>query len=243
MTGIEIRALHDVENLRDAVRLQQAVWHFSDAELIPLRLFVVATKIGGQVFGAYDGPKMVGFCLAVPGIGREGGQYLHSHMAAVLPDYRNRHIGRALKLAQREDALSRGIGLIEWTFDPLELKNAFFNIERLGAVVRRYVLNQYGITASPLHAGLPTDRCVAEWRLRSPRVEACLSETPQARGDIEGCITVPENIDALRREKPAEARSIQASISEQFQRHLGRGLAVTAFDRPGTYLFSKWLSD
>ena len=77
-----------------------------------------------------------------------------------------------LKLAQRDDALRRGVSLIEWTFDPLEIKNAFFNIERLGAIVRRYVLNQYGTTSSPLHGGLPTDRCIAEWWIASPRVNA-----------------------------------------------------------------------
>ncbi len=90
-------------------------------------------------------------------------------MLGVVDDYRNAGVGRRLKLAQREEALARGIDLVEWTFDPLEIKNAFFNIERLGAIVRRYVQNQYGITASPLHGGLPTDRCVAEWWLRSPR--------------------------------------------------------------------------
>ena len=75
-----------------------------------------------------------------------------------------------LKLRQREEALERGVQLVEWTFDPLELKNAFFNIERLGAIVRRYVLNQYGTTTSHLHGGLPTDRCVAEWHVAT-RVE------------------------------------------------------------------------
>ena len=79
---------------------------------------------------------------------------------------------------QRDDALARGIQLIEWTFDPMELKNAFFNIERLGAIVRRYAENQYGITASPLHGGLPTDRCYAEWWIDSPRVRAVLAGQP-----------------------------------------------------------------
>jgi predicted GNAT superfamily acetyltransferase len=122
--------------------------------------FVVVTKVGGQAFGAYDGDAMVGFLLRHPGIEARRRPYLHSHMLGVLPEYRERGVGRMLKLRQREDALARGIGLIEWTFDPLELKNAFFNMERLGAIVRRYVENQYGITTSPLHGGLPTDRCV-----------------------------------------------------------------------------------
>ena len=96
-------------------------------------------------------------------------------MMGVLPEYRNRGVGRLLKLAQRDDAIKTGINLIEWTFDPLELKNAFFNIERLGAIVRRYVPNQYGTTTSHLHGGLPTDRCVAEWHVSSIRVADILS--------------------------------------------------------------------
>ncbi len=119
--------------------------------------------------------QMIGFCMAIPGLKAGGKTYLHSHMLGVLPDYRNSGVGRTLKLMQRDDALGRGIDLIEWTFDPLEIKNAFFNMERLGAIVRRYVPNQYGTTSSPLHGGLPTDRCIAEWWIASPRVKAILA--------------------------------------------------------------------
>ena len=76
---------------------------------------------------------------------------------------------------QREEALARGIELIEWTFDPLEIKNAYLNIEKLGAIVRRYNINQYGITSSPLQGGLPSDRLIAEWWLKSKRVETLLA--------------------------------------------------------------------
>ena len=76
----------------------------------------------------------------------------------------NAGVGRRLKLRQREEALTNGIRLIEWTFDPLELKNAFFNIERLGAIVRRYAENQYGTTSSPLH-GAPAEAIMAAGRL------------------------------------------------------------------------------
>src|SRR3977135_299367 len=138
---IEVRVLSEYNDLADAVRLQKEIWGFEEIELLPVRLFVVATKIGGQVLGAVDGRHMIGFCLCIPGLKPGGGTYLHSHMMGVLPAYQNGGIGRLLKSEQRTDALSRGICLIEWTFDPLELKNAFFNIERLGAVVRRYVLN------------------------------------------------------------------------------------------------------
>ncbi len=116
---IEIRPLTEREDLKTVVRLQRQIWGFEDVDLIPLRLFVVATKIGGQVFGAFDGREMVGFCMAIPGLKAGGKTYLHSHMLGVLPDYRNSGVGRMLKLTQRDDALRRGILLIEWTFDPL----------------------------------------------------------------------------------------------------------------------------
>jgi predicted GNAT superfamily acetyltransferase len=205
---IELRALTESRQFQEAVELQKTVWGFNDVELLPVRLFVVATKVGGQAFGAFDGNRMVGFLLAIPGLKPGGGSYLHSHMLGVLAEYRNQGVGRMLKLRQREDALERGIGLVEWTFDPLELKNAFFNMQRLGAIVRRYVENQYGTTTSPLHGGLPTDRCVAEWWLASPHAEAVLAGRPPARSfaqHVEERIEVPADIDAIRREEPDAA--------------------------------------
>ena len=110
-------------------------------------------------------------------------------MLAVLPEYRNRGIGKMLKIAQREDALARGIDLIEWTFDPMEVKNAYFNIERLGAIVRRYTPDFYGSSTSPLHGTLPTDRLHAEWWLKSDRVEAVMA----GRGTA-GCRSIQETV-------------------------------------------------
>ncbi|HVX67549.1 MAG TPA: hypothetical protein VHA11_13140 [Bryobacteraceae bacterium] len=245
LSGVRVRALAELEELAEAVRLEQRVWGFAESELIPLSLFVVATEIGGQVFGAFDGARMVGFCLALPALKPGGtGPYLHSHMLGVEDGYRDRGVGRALKLAQREDALRRGLDLLEWTFDPLELKNAFFNIERLGAVVRRYVLNQYGATTSPLHGGLPTDRCVAEWWLGSPRVGRKLSgEAEAARVPARERIAVPASIDLIRREDTVRARRIQAEVSERFLDAFRRGLAVTGFERSpeaGIYLLEPW---
>lgn len=240
---IEIRALSEYEEFVEAVALQKTIWGFADIELLPVRLFVVASKIGGQIFGAFDGGRMVAFLLAIPGLKAGGKYYLHSHMMGVLSDYRNAGIGRLLKLRQREEATARGIELIEWTFDPLEIKNAFFNIERLGAVVRRYVLNQYGTTTSTLHGGLPTDRCVAEWYIASPRVTSLLGQGSFVRPAEAARIQVPAAIDEWRRTDSARARDAQASISEQFQRHFRNGLAVVGFERgedAGTYIFGEW---
>ena len=240
---IELRDLTTQAELAEAVRVQKAVWGFEDIELLPVRLFGVAAKIGGQVMGAFDGERMVAFLLAVPGIKPGGGYYLHSHMLGVLPEYRDQGIGRGLKLRQREDAVRRGIDLVEWTFDPLEIRNAYFNIERLGAIVRRYVLNKYGITTSALHGGLPTDRCVAEWWVWSERVRALESGGPPARAAAAARISVPASIARLRTEDPAQAREIQAAVSSQFVEHFQNGLAVTGFERSpqaGTYLLTPW---
>lgn len=243
---IEIRTLHEQAEFVEAVELQKQIWGFADVDLLPVRLFVVASKVGGQVFGAYDGARMVGFCLAIPGFKPDGESYLHSHMLGVLPDYRDHRVGRRLKLAQREEALARGIRLIEWTFDPLELKNAFFNVERLGAIIRRFLPNQYGTTSSKLHGGLPTDRLVAEWYAGSPRAAAIVEGKPFERAPIEARISVPADIAEIRQTEPARAREIQKSIGEQFQRHFAAGLAVIAFERTsenGVYLIGKWESN
>ena len=237
-TVIAIRGLRALAEFSEVVKLQQCVWGFADSELLPLRFFVVATRIGGHVFGAYDAGQMVGFCVASPGVKPAGKPYLHSHMLGVLPAYRNAGVGKRLKLEQRADALARGFDLVEWTFDPLELKNAFFNVERLGAIVRRYEANEYGTTSSPLHGGLPTDRCVAEWWIATPRVAAVLAgNRPAAR--VEEKIVVPVEIDRLRRDEPARAREIQRANAARFQECFARGLAVIGFERSaaeGAYL-------
>ncbi len=214
---IVVRELEEHAELVTAVQLQKEIWGFSDLDLLPVRLFVVATKIGGQVLGAFDGDRMVGFLISIPGVKPGGLAFLHSQMMGVVAEYRNAGAGRMMKLKQRELALALGVNLIEWTFDPLELKNAFFNIERLGAVVKRYVLNQYGNTSSLLHAGLPTDRCVAEWHLDK-------TKTPV---DIVARIEVP-NVGA-------RTIDIQSRISQAFLEHFRAGRTVVGFERGETH--------
>src|ERR1051326_4146901 len=213
---IEIRQLFALDEFSEVLRLQKVIWGFAEIELLPVRFLVVVSKVGGHVFGAFDGREMVGFCFAIPGVKTGGRPYLHSHMLGVLPEYHNAGIGRRLKLMQREEALSRGITLIEWTFDPLELKNAFLNVERLGAIVRRYSENQYGVTASPLHGGLPTDRCIAEWYLDLPRVLRVL-EGERTPHDAAERIAYPADIARIRAEDPDCAREIQRTNGEKFQ--------------------------
>jgi predicted GNAT superfamily acetyltransferase len=241
---IEVRSLTNIDEYVEAVALQKEIWGFEDIELLPARLFVVASKIGGQTFGGFDGKRMIAFGLAIPGLKPAGQYYLHSHMLGVLPEYRDCGVGRMIKLSQRQDAIARGIELVEWTFDPLEIKNAYFNIERLGAIVRRYVLNQYGKTTSKLHGGLPTDRCIAEWWVTHPRVNALLDGgTPQQRPSVEARICLPNDIDDIRANEPQRAREIQSGVSAQFVECFDRGLAVIGFERSetaGTYLLGPW---
>jgi predicted GNAT superfamily acetyltransferase len=146
-------------------------------------------------------------------------------MLGVLSDYRDAGVGRMLKAAQREDALARGIPLIEWSFDPFEAKNAYFNLEVLGAIVRTYVPNMYGISTSALHGDLPTDRCIAEWWIAEP----------PSKGQVTARVFLPSQ----------KTRESQESLGRELQRHLAGGLAVTGFERSGDtgiYLLSPWPS-
>jgi len=231
--------------MRACFTLQKEVWKFTDAELVPVRMFVLANKIGGQVMGAFDGTEMVGFALAIPAT-RNRHLYLHSHMLAVRQAYRNGGLGRKLKLFQREDALTRGFELMEWTFDPLEIKNAYLNIEKLGAIARRYNVNQYGITSSPLQGGLPSDRLVAEWWLKSKRVESVLAGAGHAKFDARATISVPAEIYIWK--ASAETRNKALNVQQQnraaFSRAFGAGLEALGYERDqqdsGRFLLGEW---
>ena len=243
--SIVIRKCHELEEMRSCVALQKEVWNFSDAELVPLRMFVVAEKIGGQVIGAFESGNMVGFALAIPGT-RGGHGYLHSHMVGVREEFRNSGLGRRIKWFQRDDALDRGFELMEWTFDPLEIKNAYLNIEKLGAIARRYNVNQYGITSSPLQAGLPTDRLIAEWWLNSRRVCAAKDGAPLPSIPAEQTVQVPSEIYAWKA-SPAtrdKAKAIQDNNRPLFIKAFADGLSVLNYNRDaegnGTFLLGRW---
>lgn len=238
--GIAIQRLRTPEEMKVCVELQKAVWGFSDVDTVPHRMFVVAHRTGGQVIGAFDGERPIGFVLGFMA-NRDGEMYIHSHMAAVLPDYQDRGIGRQLKLAQRDDALARGVNLIEWTFDPLQIRNAHFNIVRLGATVREYLPNVYGRTSSPLHHGLPTDRLVAQWRIREQRVEDVISgNAPRAQAKKQ--VLVPRNIFEMCEQDAQQARETQSQVRQQFQQLFKEGFVVTGFEvdsQNGRYLLER----
>ena len=186
-----IRPLTELAEFEKCVELQRECFGMSDIDLFPPRYFVVLSAIGGLVLGAFDGDRLVGFSNSMPGL-RDGAPYWHSQVLAVAKDHWNSGIGFELKLAQRDQARQRGIQRIEWTFDPLESKNAYFNIEKLGAIVRRYKVNYYGRIVSALHSGLDSDRVIAEWWIDDPRIKPA----PDSRR-----IFIPADIQVLQKQR------------------------------------------
>lgn len=180
--GFEIRPLRTLDELRRCVALQEVVWGDGFSERVPTAILNVARRLGGVVSGAFDREgELAGFVFGLTGI--EGGEPVHwSDMLAVRPEHRNAGLGTRLKLHQRRQLLDAGIRKIYWTFDPLESRNAYLNLVHLGAVAREYVVDMYGGSSSPLHAGLGTDRLVAVWLLDSPRVEERVRELEAAPG-------------------------------------------------------------
>lgn len=240
--GIVVRKCAGIEEFQRCVALQKEIWGEEDIEVEPATLFVVASETGGQVLGAFDGERLVGYTLAVVGF-TNGTVFLHSHMTGVHGDYRDRGVGRALKLFQREEALGRGIRLIVWTFDPLETRNAHFNLNRLGAIARKYLPNLYGLTTSPLHLGLPTDRLWTEWQLDSARVVAAVSGLEQEPEAGPAMIVLPAELESWKQGDTAEVAKVQARIREEFTAWFARGYAALGVRKSpaGTaYLLAPW---
>src|ERR1700758_4002882 len=248
---ILIRSCSGHDELEACVQLQIETWGYDESDIIPRKAFLVGQKIGGQVIGAFDtelpgaGPNgtpesMVGFAMSLPGVktGKNSSNgnpqaYLHSHMLAVRERYRDRGVGAQLKLEQRREALARGIRRMEWTFDPLEIKNAHLNIHKLGAVVRSYYVNFYGVSSSRLQGGLPTDRLVAEWQLNSPRLAAILEGRPRAGFTVLERIQVPASIYRWKASENDRERAIEVQLENRrrFQYAFDQGLAVLDFVR------------
>ncbi len=236
-SALPVERLRTLDHYEQCVAIQSEVWNYSPQELFPRRAFLLAEKLGGHVLGAFDGDAIVAFNLAYPGY-RDGHAYLHSQMLAVLPPYRNSGVGRALKLAQRDIALADGFDLIEWTYDPLEIKNAFFNLHRLGAISRRYVRDFYGPSTSPLQGGLPTDRLYAEWWIRSGHVQRALHPSTSA-GGAPATVQVPADIYAWKTAGDPRAAETQSRVREQLERAFAEGFAAVNYTRSdsGTGVF------
>jgi len=227
---MNIRPLSEMAEFQACVELQRKTWGSADIDIMPARYFVTSTHIGGLVLGAFEGDQLVAFVNATPAL-RDGVVYWRSHMLAVARDHWNSGLGAQMKLAQREHALQRGFHLIEWTYDPLESKNAHLNIRKLGAIVRRYYVNLYGTTTSALQQGLDSDRVIAEWRLDKPRVKV---ECEARR------VFIPADLQSLKTQSLKSAQDVQQRVREQFLKNIADDYFVADFQRTdewSEYLF------
>lgn len=243
----QIRDCLSLDEYRACLNIQREVWQFSDIDITPLRSFVITRTGGGFTLGAFaenDG-TLLGFAHALPAFDEQRQPYFYSQMLAVSPHLQNAGIGMELKFAQRQRAIERGIPLMVWTFDPLQSRNAYLNIVKLGAVVRKYKTNYYGNeSSSVLHRGLDSDRLLAEWWVESPRVRAIA----EGAGKVEtlaqpvASVEVPFDIEQIKTRDMEEARTWQLTIRAEFEQHLAAGLYCADFvrgnaDTPSRYLF------
>jgi predicted GNAT superfamily acetyltransferase len=187
---IVYRDLTTLEDFAAVVELERVIWGPGYDEVVPVPILAVTVLRGGILIGAFDdGPTtnderrttndqrpttMIAFVYSLPGI-KHGRATQWSHMLGVLDEFRSAGVGRELKLLQRQRALAMRLDLIEWTYDPMQAMNAHLNFAKLGVVAEEYEVNVYGTSSSPLHRGNPTDRFVAEWKVRDPRVERRLA--------------------------------------------------------------------
>ena len=235
-SAVTIRPLSNHSELDAAVEMQRHVWNYSDLEIESRAMLTMASRFAGQMLGAFrsihGSEQLIGFSLAFASLPFG---HLHSHRVGVHPQYQNSGIGRRLKLAQRADALARGIDQIQWTFDPMQPRNAWFNLVRLGAIARSYLPNLYGITSSPLHGGLPTDRLLAEWNLNSDRVLRALAGERLPHGPDTRAIRLPA--PALRADTDA-----QTALREEFLFHFSQGYTASGLredDETHTYILER----
>ncbi len=177
---LTIRPFASLEEYEACAEFQEEIWGRGFSEKVPAAILMIANRLGGLAAGAYDETGgLQGFVFGLTGV--EAGELVHwSDMLAVKDSGRDRGLGTRLKWYQRRVMLARGVRRMRWTFDPLQSRNAYVNFAKLGIVSREYVVNMYGITDSPLHRSLDTDRLVATWELDSARVEARASGSPGA---------------------------------------------------------------
>jgi predicted GNAT superfamily acetyltransferase len=247
-----IRELEGEAELRRCVTLQHEVWGENFGEVVPAAILWVATRTGGIIAGAFaEDDSMVGFVFGLSGW-RDGAPLHWSDMLAVLPSARGTGLGRRLKAFQRDTLSARGVNDVFWTFDPLESRNAYLNFARLGVTAREYLRDCYLGSRSHLHLGLGTDRLVAHWQLRSPRVRGRMSgETaPPGPADIAAlpsvndaagvredvtearlCVRIPADIQALKARDPEAAAGWREVTRRAFETYLGRGYVVTELVR------------
>ncbi len=230
---IEIREVETIEELDTCLDLQREVFGFSDLEVSPRRYLIVAKQSGGFTLGAFDGGKMVGLAITVPAFQGEK-RFFYSHMAAVSPEYQGCGIGTKLKWAQRTRALERNVKFIKWTFQPVLARNAFFNLEKLGAVIRRYIPNFYGtgFSNSGVQSELESDRVYADWELESEKVIALSkNEIFEEKREIVKTVEIPQDWNALLKTDVQTAKNEQDRIKREFQQAFSESLICGGFRR------------
>lgn len=233
---LEIRECFTLSEFADCIDLQREVFELPDIELSPVRHLVVTRNAGGFVLGAYVDGRLAGFCLSVPAFLR-GEKAFYSHMTGVRAEYQSLGLGAKLKWAQRDRALELGVRFVKWTFEPWKARNAYFNLEKLGAEVREYESDFYGIDHTTaeragIASGLASDRLFAEWDLKSKKVETLAAggtyiETLEAAAEIE----IPNDWSAFLAETPEQALAEQARIRGDFEAAFARGLVGRGFRR------------
>ncbi|GAA2876243.1 GNAT family N-acetyltransferase [Nonomuraea rubra] len=235
--GVAVRELRDLDEAHAVIALLVEIWGRPENPLITVEFLRALTKAGNYVAGAYDGDRLVGVCI---GFHEEpAARTLHSHIAGVAPGLAGRGIGMALKLHQRAWALARGIVAVEWTFDPLVSRNAYFNIVKLGALPVEYLPNFYGAMHDAINGGDDTDRLLVRWELLSPRVRAACSGTPCERpagGPSSRRVAAPADIEALRVHDAAAARSWRPRLRDELEPLMAAGGRVVDYDRELGYL-------
>jgi predicted GNAT superfamily acetyltransferase len=237
--NIEIREIHTVEKLAECVALQKEVFATPDLEISPVRHLIVTKYAGGFTLGAFADEKLVGFVLSVP-MFRGSERAFYSHMTAVKKDFQNYGIGAKLKWAQRERALRENVNYIKWTFQPVQARNAFFNLERLGTIIKIYEPNFYGTDYSTFAGqaevvGLDSDRLFAEWHLKSEKVIALSKgENFAETSEIVKAVEIPNDWNNLVAANPENAVSEQARVKKEFQAAFAENLICRAFERSET---------
>lgn len=238
MDEITIRECQTVDELDRCVKLQRDVFGLPDLEISPRRHLVVSRQAGGWTLGAFtaDG-ALAGFVHHMAAVGEANEIFGYSHMMAIDREYQNQGIGARLKWAQRERALAEGRSFIKWTWDPLQSRNAHFNLNRLGVVVRSYAENFYGTDygSDPAQAdapGLDSDRLFANWELSSARVKhRARGEQVEAHKDVKASVEIPADWGLLVKTDSSSARREQLRVRSEFQKAFAEGLICAGFDR------------
>lgn len=241
---IEIRECTTLGELAECVALQREVFALPEVELSPVRHFVVTRNAGGFTLGAYSNGKLAGFVLSVPAFMR-GERAYYSHMTGVRPEFQSHGVGAKLKWAQRTRALGEGVKYLKWTFEPTKARNAYFNLEKLGATVGEYQQNFYGTDyattpGSVGKIGLQSDRLFAEWDLESPKVKAmAIGDKFLETREPAATIAIMNDWLGLVDSDPVSALAEQMRIRSEFEAAFAKGLIGRAFRRdvePPMYL-------